>query len=55
MLSCCCVEIKTFKNIPVQAVQAGSPKAACRNFSGSPKATCRNFPVALKPLVAIFR
>ena len=28
-----CIEIKVFKTIPVQRVQAGSPKANCHNFS----------------------
>jgi hypothetical protein len=32
VLFCCCIEIKVLKNIPVQGVEAGSPKATCRNF-----------------------
>jgi hypothetical protein len=32
VLFCCCILIEVNKNIPVQGVMAGSPKATC-NFS----------------------
>ena len=40
VLFCCCIEINVFKNIPIQGVQAASPKASCRNFSCLPFQVC---------------
>ena len=41
VLFCWCIEIKVFKNISVQGMQAGNHKATCRNFS------CLHFQVCI--------